>query len=132
MAVQGGLFKEQPFLLAAVPADVTVSFESGKAGVAAPQPVAVRKGTGLRLVMDALGDEAILSAADGQLMTGWNDASGQRIDLNAPVTEDITLTARWETAVTRIDVRAAKPQAGEHMLPQTVISGEGFYYSTGY
>ena len=115
-----------------VPADVTVSFESGKAGVAAPQPVTVRKGTGLRLVMDALGDEAILSAADGQLMTGWNDASGQRIDLNDPVNEDITLTARWQTAVARIDVRAAEPQAGEHMLPQTIITGEGFNYYTGY
>lgn len=116
----------------AVEALVTISFESGISGVAAPDDIVVPAGTafGGALLGAFEGEIPCLPAADGQVMIWWTVRTGDGetlLELSAPVEEDVTLCGVWRELVSRVDVKLALPLEGEFMLPQLAPhSGEGW------
>ena len=116
----------------AVEALVTISFESGIRGVAAPDGIVVPAGTafGSALLGAFEGEIPCLPETDGQVMIWWTVRTGDGetpLDLSAPVEQDVTLCGVWRELVSRIDLKVALPQEGVFMLPQLApYSGEGW------
>lgn len=116
----------------AVEALVTISFEPGISGVAAPDDIVVPAGTafGGALLGAFEGEIPCLPETDGQVMIWWTVQTGDgetALDLSAPVEEDVTLCGVWRELVSRIDLKAALPLEGVFMLPQLApYSGAGW------